>query len=83
MLYITNQIWLLPITEGWLSREVDTLFYWDGFDEDLAWKTQMNILFSRSSLRKLVQVHFTMWILFREAESSRDKHTPWRPALPC
>lgn len=94
MLYVTNQIRFLPITEGWLSRgrgkglkgsppTVDTLFYWGAFDEDLAWKTQMDILFSRSSLRKLVQVHFTLWILFRETEGSRDKHTSWRPALPC
>lgn len=57
---------------------VVTLFYWDSFDEDLVWKTEMGILPS-SSLRKLVQVHLTVWILFRETEGSRDKHTSWRP----
>lgn len=33
-------------------------------------------------MRKLVQVHFTLWILFRETEGSRDKYTSWRqPSL--
>lgn len=93
-MYVTNQIRFLPITEGRLSRgrgqglkgsppTVDTLFYWDAFDEDLAWKTQRDISLSRSSLRKLAQVHFTLWIVFREAEGSRNKHTSWRPASPA
>lgn len=89
MSFLTNQIRFYPV---WLDRGrwegpkgspliVVTLFYWVGFDEDLVWKTEMGIL-SSSSLRKLVQVHLTVWILFRETEGSRDKHTSWRPAFP-